>query len=307
MIQAGDAEVVVAGGMESMTNAPYLLPKARGRLPHGQRRGRRLADPRRPVVRVRRRAHGRGHRAATCGSFGGITREAQDELAAKSHERAADAMKEGRFADEIAAGRDPAAQGRPGRGRHEDEGVRPGTTDRVARRAAARVREGRHDHRGQRLADLRRRAPRVIVMSREKAEELGVTPIAELVELRHGRRSRPVAAHAAVACDQARARADRRARSPTSTCSSSTRRSPRSGSRRCSDLGITDDIVNVNGGAIALGHPVGMSGARVVHHDHQRAAPPRRWPRCGRPLRRWRPGRRRHRAHALIQRSTATV
>ena len=60
----------------------------------------------------------------------------------------------------------------------------------------------------------------------------------------------------------ARARSTRR--SPTSTCSSSTRRSPRSGSRRCSDLGITDDIVNVNGGAIALGHPIGMSGTRVV-------------------------------------------
>ena len=53
-------------------------------------------------------------------------------------------------------------------------------------------------------------------------------------------------------------------RSPTSTSSSSTRRSPRSASRRCSDLGITDDIVNVNGGAIALGHPIGMSGTRVV-------------------------------------------
>ena len=63
MIQAGDAEVVVAGGMESMTKAPYLLKKARDGLPDGQRRAARLDDRRRPVVRVRRRPHGRGHRA----------------------------------------------------------------------------------------------------------------------------------------------------------------------------------------------------------------------------------------------------
>ena len=63
MIQAGDAEIVVAGGMESMTNAPYLLPKAREGYRMGNGELRRRADPRRPVVRVRRRAHGLGHRA----------------------------------------------------------------------------------------------------------------------------------------------------------------------------------------------------------------------------------------------------
>ena len=90
------------------------------------------------------------------GQVGGITREAQDELAAKSHERAAAAQKEGRFADEIAPVSIPQRKGDP-IVVDTDEGVRPGTTHRVARRPAPRVREGRHDHRRQRVADLRRR------------------------------------------------------------------------------------------------------------------------------------------------------
>ena len=118
--------------------------------------------------------------------------------------------------------------------------------------------------------------------------------------LRHGRRPRPVAAHAAVARDQARARAQRHDAPPTSTCSSSTRRSPRSGIASMRDLGISDDIVNVNGGAIALGHPIGMSGTRVVHDVDQRAAPARRRRRRRGAVRRRRPRRRRDHPHAVV-------
>ena len=93
------------------------------------------------------------------GQVGGITREQQDEAAAKSHERAAAAQKEGRFTDEITPVSIPQRKGDP-IVVDTDEGVRPGTTERVARRPAPRVLEGRHDHRRQRVADLRRRAPR---------------------------------------------------------------------------------------------------------------------------------------------------
>ena len=93
------------------------------------------------------------------GELGGITRDAQDELAAKSHERAAAAMKEGRLAEEIAPIEIPQRKGDPILV-DTDEGVRPGTTTESLGRPAARVRQGRHDHRRQRVADLRRRAPR---------------------------------------------------------------------------------------------------------------------------------------------------
>ena len=155
MVQAGDAEVVVAGGMESMTNAPYLLPKARAgyRMGNGELLDSLIHDG---LWCAFDAVHmGAGTEKYT-GNFGGLTREAQDEFAAKSHERAAAAMKEGRFADEIVAGLDPAAQGRPGAGRG-GRGRPPRHHHGVARQLAPGVREGRHDHRRQRVADLRRR------------------------------------------------------------------------------------------------------------------------------------------------------
>ena len=100
MIQAGDAEIVVAGGMESMTNAPYLLPKARAgyRMGNGELLDALIQDG---LWCAFDAVHmGSGTERYT-GQFGGLTREAQDEFAAKSHERAAVAQKEGRFADEI--------------------------------------------------------------------------------------------------------------------------------------------------------------------------------------------------------------
>ena len=179
-------------------------------------------------------------------------------------------MKEGRFADEIVPVPVPQRKGDPVLV-DEDEGVRPGTTVESLGKLRPGVREGRHHHRRQRVADLRRRRgddrhqPREGGRARAHADR-------RARRLRHGGRPRHVAAHPAVACDQAGARRRRTSRSRRSTCSSSTRRSPPSGSRAMRDLGISDDVVNVNGGAIALGHPVGMSGARIVADAHQRAA-----------------------------------
>ena len=90
------------------------------------------------------------------GELGGLTRDVQDDLAAKSHERAAAAMKEGRLAEEIAPIEIPQRKGDPILV-DTDEGVRPGHHHRVARQPATRVRQGRHHHRRQRVADLRRR------------------------------------------------------------------------------------------------------------------------------------------------------
>src|SRR2546426_6340039 len=124
MIATGDAEVVVAGGMESMTNAPYLLP--------GARSGLRIGDG---VVVDSMMYDGLTCAFDTCSmglateryAAGTLGREAQDELAAKSHERAAAAIKDGRFADEIVPVAVPQRTGDPVLV-ETDEGVRPGTT-----------------------------------------------------------------------------------------------------------------------------------------------------------------------------------
>ena len=158
MIQAGDAEVVVAGGMESMTKAPYLLKKAREgyRMGNGELLDSMIDDG---LWCAFDAVHmGAGTERYT-GELGGITRDLQDDVAAKSHERAAAAMKEGRLAEEIAPIEIPQRKGDPILV-DTDEGVRPGTTAESLGEPAACVRQGRHDHRRQRVADLRRRAPR---------------------------------------------------------------------------------------------------------------------------------------------------
>ncbi len=104
----------------------------------------------------------------------------------------------------------------------------------------------------------------VIVMSKAKAEELGVSPARRARQLRPGGRSRPLAPPPAVPRHRRWPWTRPASRSATSTSSRSTRPSPRSGWRRSTTSGIDDDVVNVNGGAIALGHPVGMSGTRLA-------------------------------------------
>ena len=106
----------------------------------------------------------------------------------------------------------------------------------------------------------------VVVMSKAKAEELGLEWLAEIGASRPGRRPRLHPAAAAGQRDRQGAGEGGHQPSTTSTSSSSTRPSPPSASSRRAQLGIPEDKVNVNGGAIALGHPVGMSGARIVLH-----------------------------------------
>ena len=155
MIAAGDAEVVVAGGMESMTNAPYLLPGARAgyRMGNNEVIDSLINDG---LWCAFDAVHMGAGTENYVGQVGGITRDAQDELAAKSHERAAAAQKEGRFADEITPISIPQRKGDPVIV-DTDEGVRPGTSTESLGGLRPGVLEGRHHHRRQRVADLRRR------------------------------------------------------------------------------------------------------------------------------------------------------
>jgi acetyl-CoA C-acetyltransferase len=260
MIVSGDAEVVVAGGMESMTNAPYLLPTARA----GYRMGN--AEVVDSLINdglwcAFDAVHmGAGTERYT-GDFGGITRELQDELAAKSHERAAAAMKAGRLADEIVGTPVPQRKGDPVMVL-EDEGVRPETTtESLGGLRPAFAKDGTIT--AGNASQISDGAAALIVMSREKAEELGATPIAELVGF--GMVAGP---DPSLLTQPSRAikRALDQANLPLADVDlfELNEAFAAVGLASMRDLGITDDIVNVNGGAIALGHPVGMSGARIV-------------------------------------------
>jgi acetyl-CoA C-acetyltransferase len=260
MIQAGDAEIVVAGGMESMTNAPYLLPKARAgyRMGNGELLDSLVQDG---LWCAFDAVHmGSGTEQYT-GQFGGLTREAQDELAAKSHERAAMAQKEGRFADEITPVPIPQRKGDPILV-EEDEGVRPETTaETLARLKPAFDPDGSIT--AGNASQISDGAAAIIVTSRSKAEELGLTPVAELV-------SYGMVAGTDTSLLRQPSRAIKRALEPIDKTTADldlvelNEAFAAVGLASMKDLGISDDIVNVNGGAIALGHPIGMSGARVL-------------------------------------------
>jgi acetyl-CoA C-acetyltransferase len=260
MVQAGDAEVVVAGGMESMTQAPYLLPSARAgyRMGNGELVDSLIQDG---LWCAFDAVHmGAGTEKYT-GNFGGITREMQDEFAAKSHERAAAAMKEGRFADEIVPVSIPQRKGDPVLV-EEDEGVRPGTTpDSLGKLRPAFAKDGTIT--AGNASQISDGGAAVIVTSREKAAELGLTPIAELVGF--GMVAGP---DPSLLTQPSRAikRALDSANLPLASIDlfELNEAFAAVGLASMKDLGITDEVANVNGGAIALGHPVGMSGTRVA-------------------------------------------
>jgi acetyl-CoA C-acetyltransferase len=260
MIQNGDAEVVIAGGMESMTNAPYLLPGARA----GYRMGNNdIVDS---MINdglwcAFDAVHMGAGTEAYIGQVGGITREAQDELAAKSHERAAAAQKDGRFTDEIAPVSIKQRKGDPVIV-DTDEGVRPGTTtESLAGLRPAFSKDGTIT--AGNASQISDGGAAVVMTSRAKAEELGVTPLAELIG--YGMVAGPDASLLTQP-----SRAIKRALEANDMTASDVdlfelnEAFAAVGIASMRDLGIKDDIVNVNGGAIALGHPVGMSGARVV-------------------------------------------
>jgi acetyl-CoA C-acetyltransferase len=259
MIQAGDADVVVAGGMESMTQAPYLLTKAREgyRMGNGELYDSMLSDGLLCALDLVHMGAGTERYTAELGT---ITRGQQDELAAKSHERAAAAAKEGRVS-EIAPIEVPQRRGDPVLV-DSDEGVRPGTSPeslgslRAAFAADGTITAGN-------ASQISDGAAAVVVMSRAKADELGAAPLAELLSFA------TVAGPDTSLLTQP-SRAIRRALAKTDLDVDDlelfeiNEAFAAVGLASMLDLGITDDIVNVNGGAIALGHPVGASGTRVA-------------------------------------------
>ena len=262
LIRAGEVEVVVAGGMESMTNAPYLLPKARAGYRYGNAEiidvtfhdGLFDAFDKVPMGEGTER-----HQQ----NFAPQTREEQDEFAARSHELAAAAMKEGRFDEEIVPVEIPQRKGDPVVVR-EDEGVRPGTTaDSLGKLRPAFTKDGTIS--AGNASQISDGAAAVVVMSKAKAESLGLTWLAEIGA--HGIVAGPdnsLQEQPANAIKKALAKEGKTVEDVDLFELNEAFAAVGIASTRA--LGVDPDKVNVNGGAIALGHPIGASGARVVLH-----------------------------------------
>jgi acetyl-CoA C-acetyltransferase len=261
LIRAGEFEIVVAGGQESMTQAPHLLPKSRSGYKYGD------------VTMLDHMAYDGLFCAFDQVAMGastekhnvryGVTREEQDVFAARSHKLAAAAIADGRFADEITPVTIPQRKGDPVVF-DTDEGVRATTTvEELAKLRAAFAADGTIT--AGTSSQISDGAAAVVVMSKAKAEQLGLEWLAE------------IGAHGVVAGPDASLHEQ-----PSNAIRAALAKAELStddldlveineafaavGVVSTKQLGISEDIVNVNGGAIALGHPIGASGARLAVH-----------------------------------------
>ncbi len=266
LIASGQADIVVAGGMESMTNAPYLLPGARA----GYRAGDATAVDSMLYDGLFCAFDGcaMGEGTERYMASTPITREAQDALSAQSHERAAAAQKEGRFDDEIVPVEVKQRKGDP-IVVNADEGIRPGTTTetlsglRPAFRSALEAGEGSIT--AGNASQISDGASATVVMSKAKAEELGVTPLGEVVS--YGE----VAGDPSLLTKPSQAALQALERAPGGSMSVGdidlfeiNEAFAAVVLASIADLGIGQDVVNVNGGGVALGHPIGASGNRIA-------------------------------------------
>lgn len=259
MINAGDAEVVVAGGMESMTNAPYLLPKARGGYRYGNAELLDVIQNDGLYCALEKELMGEGTEryAATAD----IDRNAQDLVASESHRRASEGIASGAFRDEIIPIQIPQRRGDPVLFEN-DEGVRSSTDLESLGKLRPAFTESGNITAGN-ASQISDGGSAVIIVSKAFAEKHGMDPLAELIS--YGQVAGPDTSlltqpsrailNALERCEIDLDDIDlfeiNEAFAAVSVAS-------------VMDLGISDEIVNVNGGAIALGHPIGMSGNRLA-------------------------------------------
>ena len=259
MIRLDEAETVVAGGMESMTNAPYLLTKARGgyRIGDGAVVDSMMLDGLTCTLEHCAMGEATERYAAELG----LERGPQDAFAAASHERAARAQKDGLLAEEIAPVSVPQRRGEPVVV-VDDEGIRPeADADSMGRLPAAFVPDGNIT--AGNASQISDGAAACIVTTMDRAEARGVTQLAEVVA--HGQVAGPDASllhQPSNAIALALQRAGMTAGDLDLVEINAAFAAVALASMDA--LGVPDDMVNVNGGAIALGHPIGMSGTRIV-------------------------------------------
>ncbi|MFI0713243.1 acetyl-CoA C-acetyltransferase [Streptomyces inhibens] len=261
LIRAGEFDIIVAGGQESMTNAPHLLPKSREGFKYGA------------VEMLDAMAHdgltdafeniAMGESTEKHNTRLGIARPEQDEVAARSHQRAAAAQKNGLFEAEITPVEIPQRKGEPVVF-SKDEGIRgETTTESLGKLRPAFAKDGTIT--AGTSSQISDGAAAVVVMSKAKAEALGLEWIAE------------IGAHGNVAGPDNSLQSQ-----PSNAINHALKKDGLTvddldlieineafaavAVQSMKDLGVSPEKVNVNGGAIALGHPIGMSGARIVLH-----------------------------------------
>jgi acetyl-CoA C-acetyltransferase len=260
-IRLGEHDVVVAGGMESMTRAPHLLPGSRAGHKYGPFE---VLDSMALDALTDAFDHlSMGESTENSGRKLGITRAEQDEFAALSHQRAAAAVKDGLFTAEIAGVTIPQRGGEQ-LTVTEDEGIRPNTTaESLAKLKPAFAKDGTIT--AGTASQISDGAAAVVVMSAEAAERAGLKVLAEIGA--HGNVAGPdnsLHSQPSNAISQALAKAGKLVSDLDLIEINEAFAIVAIQSMR--DLGVTPDIVNVNGGAIAIGHPVGASGARIAVH-----------------------------------------
>jgi acetyl-CoA C-acetyltransferase len=262
LIRAGEHEVVVAGGQESMTQAPHMLL--------GSREGTKYGDT---TLVDHMQADGLWD-AITDQAMGGLTesinadqqkfsREEQDAFSARSHQLAAEAQKNGVFDDEIVPVEIPQRKG-DAIVVKDDEGVRGDTTtESLGKLRPAFSKEGTITAGS--ASQISDGACAVVVMSKEKAESLGLTWLAEIGA--SGQVAGPDSSLQSQPANAIAQACEKEGIAPSDLDLVEINEAFAAvGLASTRDLGISEDIVNVNGGAIALGHPIGMSGARIALH-----------------------------------------
>jgi len=259
LIRAGEIEIAVAGGMESMSNAPYVLPQARWgvRMGDGELVDSMIYDGLWSTFTDQHM----GESSDEVNTELGIGREEQDAWSARSHERAQAAWDEGRFAEETVPVEIPQRKGDPVRV-ERDEGIRPGTTaDSLGKLKPAFKKDGTIT--AGNASQISDGGAALIVMSAERAEGLGLEPLAEIVA--HGMSAeRYPYLHTvpAIAMENALKKGGLSANDLGVVEINEAFAAVSLNAGRM--LGLDEEIVNPNGGAVALGHPIGMSGARLV-------------------------------------------
>ena len=269
MLRLQEAELVIAGGMESMTNSPYMLPEARSGLRFGD--GNLVDSMLFDGLTCTIEDCSMGEATDRFAKELGISREDQDAFAAQSHQRAAKAQKDGLFDEEICPVEIPQRNGDTLTVK-DDEGIRQDADiDSMSRLSPAFTKDGTIT--AGNASQISDGGAAMVVTTLGKAEQLGIEPVAEIIS--HGQVAGPDT-------------------SLLHQPSNAINAALESGGMGVSDmdlfeineafaavalasmeaLGVNDEIVNVNGGAIALGHPIGMSGTRVVltliHELHRR-------------------------------------
>jgi len=261
IIRAGDGEIIVAGGMESMSNAPYALPDARYGMRMGDATVRDLMmydGLTCPFDQVPMAIHG-----SNVAEEYEITREAQDDWALRSQQRAANAMATGRFDDELVPVSIPQRKGDPVQVT-KDEGPRPDTTrEGLAKLSPVYKKDGTIT--AGNAPGINDGAAAMVLMSDAKAAELGIKPLATILGHTQVGAEAPYIAttpglainklldKTGISLDQIDLFEVNEAFAAVTLTSGKI-------------VGWDDEKVNVNGGAIALGHPIGASGARIIMH-----------------------------------------